>query len=92
MARIYLALMSAVLFLTCQEASAQICKPVAERTGELGCWIIAHQPVGQLSKPETFWHLDVYVTRAEAEIGSCFALNRVLEERIEAPRHFRSWH
>ena len=35
MARIYLALVSAVLFLTCHEASAQICKPVAERTGEL---------------------------------------------------------
>ena len=67
MARIYLALVSAVLFLTCQEASAQICKPVAERTGEVGCWIIAHQSVGQLNKPETFWHLDVYATRAEAE-------------------------
>src|SRR6202048_637913 len=67
MARIYLALLSAVLFFTCHEASAQICKPVAERTGEVGCWIIAHQPVGQLNKPETFWHLDVYATRAEAE-------------------------
>jgi hypothetical protein len=67
MARIYLALVSAVLFLTCQEASAQICKPVAERTGEVGCWIIAHQSVGQLNKPETFWHLDGFATRAEAE-------------------------
>ena len=67
MTRIYLALASAVLFITCQEASAQICRPVAERTGEVGCWIIANQPVGQLNKPETFWHLDVYATRAEAE-------------------------
>ena len=67
MARIYLALASAVLFLSCQEASAQICKPVAERTGEIGCWIIAHQSVGQLTRPETFWHLDVYATRAEAD-------------------------
>jgi hypothetical protein len=67
MVRIYLALVSAVLFLTCQEASAQICKPVAERTGEVGCWIIAHQSVGQLNKPETFWHLDVYAARTEAE-------------------------
>ena len=41
MARICLALVSAVLFLACQEASAQICRPVAERTGEVGCWIIA---------------------------------------------------
>jgi len=67
MTRICLALVSAVLFLACQEASAQICKPVAERTGEVGCWIIANQSVGQLNKPETFWHLDVYATRAEAE-------------------------
>ena len=67
MARIYLVLASAVLFLHCQEASAQICRPVAERTGEVGCWIIAHQPVGQLTRPETFWHLDVYATRTAAE-------------------------
>jgi len=40
---------------------------VPERTGEVGCWIIASQPVGQLAKAETFWHLDVYATRAEAE-------------------------
>jgi quercetin dioxygenase-like cupin family protein len=67
MARFYLALVSVALLLTCQEASAQICKPVAERTGDVGCWIIAHQSVGQLDKPETFWHLDVYATWAEAE-------------------------
>ena len=72
MARICLALVSAVLFLACQEASAQICKPVAERTGEVGCWIIANQSVGQLNKPETFWHLDVYATRAEAEAAKGF--------------------
>ena len=82
MARIYLALMSAVLFLTCQEASAQICKPVAERTGELGCWIIAHQPVGQLSKPETFWHLDIYVTRAEAEAEAAKSAGSVVVESL----------
>ena len=45
MARIYLAMASAVLFFTCQEASAQICKSVVERTGEVGCWIIAHHGV-----------------------------------------------
>jgi quercetin dioxygenase-like cupin family protein len=67
MTRIYLALASAVLFITCQEASAQICRPVAERTSEVGCWIIANQPTGQLAKSETFWHLDVYPTEGEAE-------------------------
>ncbi|HXO72078.1 MAG TPA: hypothetical protein VN838_24205 [Bradyrhizobium sp.] len=67
MTRIYPALVSAVLFVFCQQASAQICRPVAERTGEVGCWIIAHQPVGRHTKPETFWHLDTYATRADAE-------------------------
>jgi hypothetical protein len=67
MTRAYLTLASAVLFLTCQEASAQVCRPVAERTGEVGCWIIVNQPVGQLTKSETFWHLDVYPTEVGAE-------------------------
>jgi hypothetical protein len=44
-----------------------ICKPVSERTGEVGCWIIAHEPIGQLNQSQMFWHLDVYPTRAAAE-------------------------
>ena len=67
MPRTHLAFASAVLFVACQDASAQICKPVAERTEEVGCWIIANQPIGQLGTPETFWHLDVYSTESEAE-------------------------
>jgi quercetin dioxygenase-like cupin family protein len=43
------------------------CIPVNERTGELGCWIITDQPLGQIGKSETFWHLDIYPTRADAE-------------------------
>ena len=82
MVRIYLALVSAVLFLTCQEASAQICKPVAERTGEVGCWIIAHQSVGQLNKPETFWHLDVYAARTEAEAEAAKIAGSVVVESL----------
>jgi quercetin dioxygenase-like cupin family protein len=57
------------LFLQCGEAGAQVqaCRPVAERTGEVGCWIIAHQPVGRLASPQVFWHLDAYPTRVAAE-------------------------
>ena len=55
------------LILSDQTASAQICRPVAERTGEVGCWIIAHQPIGQINKAETFWHLDAYATEGAAE-------------------------
>ncbi len=43
------------------------CKPVGERTGELGCWIMTDHALGQLGKSEVFWHLDVYPTRADAE-------------------------
>jgi len=73
MAHIFLALLSAALFFTSHEASAQICRPVAERTAEVGCWIITHQPIGQLNKSETFWHLDVYTTLNEAEAGKTAA-------------------
>jgi len=55
----------------CSLASAQgvaggTCRPASERTGEVGCWIIADDPVGQLTQAEIFWHLDTYPTRAAA--------------------------
>lgn len=43
------------------------CKPVSERTQEIGCWILADDSVGQLTKPEMFWHLDTYPTRSAAQ-------------------------
>jgi quercetin dioxygenase-like cupin family protein len=43
------------------------CLPVSERTNEIGCWIIANQPVGQLPQRPVFWHLDKFATRAAAE-------------------------
>jgi hypothetical protein len=43
------------------------CKPVSERTGEVGCWIMADVPLGELSQAEVFWHLDTYPSRAAAE-------------------------
>lgn len=55
---------------TFEQALAQggvACRPVSERAGEVGCWIIAHVPQGQLSQPAGFWHLDTYPTRTEAE-------------------------
>ena len=48
------------------EAFAQICRPVSERTAELGCWITAHATLGELPQQPIFWHLDTYPTRAEA--------------------------
>ncbi len=39
-----------------------MCKPMSQRTGELGCWILADQPVGSLTKSQVYWHLDTYPT------------------------------
>lgn len=43
------------------------CKPVSERTGEVGCWILAHDDVGTITQTAVFWHLTVYPARAAAE-------------------------
>ncbi len=44
------------------------CVPVSERAGQdVGCWILASQPLGELSQPAVFWHLDAFPTRAAAE-------------------------
>jgi quercetin dioxygenase-like cupin family protein len=48
------------------EASAQICRPISERTAEPGCWITAHTVLGNLPKAPLFWHLDTYSTRSAA--------------------------
>ena len=44
-----------------------ICKPVTERTSEMGCWILVDHPVGRIEEGRVFWHLDVYPTRSQAE-------------------------
>jgi quercetin dioxygenase-like cupin family protein len=61
---------SLMVLATCEHVLAQggtSCKPVSERTGEVGCWIMADVPLGELSQAEVFWHLDRYPSRAAAE-------------------------
>jgi hypothetical protein len=63
-------LLAALVVLRCfvsHEANAQICKPVSERTGEVGCWITANTSLGLLPKEPIYWHLYTYSTRAAAE-------------------------
>jgi quercetin dioxygenase-like cupin family protein len=48
-------------------APGGVCKPASERTQDVGCWILADEPLGQLKKSRVFWHLDAYSTRAEAQ-------------------------
>ena len=50
-----------------QLPSFGVCKPVSERTTEVGCWILVDQPVGRIEQGQVSWHLDVYPTRPEAE-------------------------
>lgn len=49
------------------ETLAQICKPVNQRTGEVGCWITANASLGKLPREPIFWHLYTYPTHAQAE-------------------------
>ena len=56
----------------CLQAEAQpvpngVCRPVSERTQEVGCWILTNDFVGELTGAETFWHLDTFPTRDPAE-------------------------
>ncbi|MGB9465511.1 MAG: hypothetical protein WBR10_10385 [Candidatus Acidiferrum sp.] len=50
-----------------QPLSFGTCKPVSERTSDVGCWILVDQAVGRIEQAQVFWHLDVYPTRKEAE-------------------------
>jgi hypothetical protein len=49
------------------QPSESQCKPVSQRTGEIGCWIMIEDPVGRLPAAPVFWHLDAYPTRAAAD-------------------------
>lgn len=50
-----------------QPVPGGVCKLVSKRTTEVGCRILANEPVGQLTQSQIFWHLDVYPTLAAAE-------------------------
>ena len=58
-----------------EDALAQVCRPVVERTSELGCWIIAAEPVEQDSqKSQAFWHFN-----SLSDIGSGEACKDAIE-------------
>jgi|SRR5579883_1411521 len=50
-----------------QAVQGGTCRPVSERSQEVGCWILANDPIGELADTQTFWHLDSFPTRASAE-------------------------
>ena len=61
----------ALMLSACDVALAQICRPVSERTGELGCWITANAALGQLRQRPIFWHLDTFPTLVGSRNFSC---------------------
>lgn len=44
-----------------------VCKPVAQRSAEEGCWILVDHPLGRAGADEVYWHLDSYADSAQAE-------------------------
>lgn len=51
-----------------QAPPRRACLPASERAGrDVGCWLMASEPLGVLSEPSVYWHLDTYPSRAAAE-------------------------
>ena len=45
------------------------CKPISQRNQDVGCWIISDEPIGAISQPRIFWHLDVFRDRRAANLA-----------------------
>jgi quercetin dioxygenase-like cupin family protein len=67
-------IIAGILFLsgiaTAQMQKLESCKPVAERTGPEGCWILASTTLGKLPDRPVFWTLDVYPDRESAQAAA----------------------
>ena len=63
------ALLSLAILALEEDAWGQVvrCLPVTQRTGEIGCWVIANEVIGKLPAGPVSWHLDTYPTQVEAE-------------------------
>lgn len=53
-----------------QTPKLESCKPVSERTGSEGCWILASKPLGKLPNQPVFWTLDVFRDRTSAQAAA----------------------
>jgi quercetin dioxygenase-like cupin family protein len=51
------------------DTSGSACRPMSEKRNEIGCYILAHQPLGSLPEAPLYWHLHTYPTRQAAETG-----------------------
>lgn len=51
-----------------QQQELMSCRPVAVKTGEIGCWILTSQALDSLTGP-IYWTLDVYPSKERAELA-----------------------
>src|SRR5690242_14134750 len=73
------------------------CQPVAQRSQEVGCWILASESVGLLKEASgaVYWHLYAYPTRSAADAAKrpgqtvVESLGRVWLMTV-APRSFKA--
>ena len=65
-----LLVLSGVAAAQTQTQTLESCKPVSERTGPEGCWILASKPLGKLPYQPVFWALDVYPDRISAQAAA----------------------
>lgn len=59
-------LSAAAGMVSAQQQSLVSCKPMSQKTGETGCWVLASQPLGTLTD-SVYWTIDSFPTRAAAE-------------------------
>lgn len=43
-----------------------VCKPVVQRSTQIGCWILVDEPIGRAPGADLYWHLDRYRDSAQA--------------------------
>lgn len=53
-----------------EDTSGSACRPVSEKREDVGCYILARQPVGSLPQGPLFWHLHTYPTHEAAEAAN----------------------
>jgi quercetin dioxygenase-like cupin family protein len=46
------------------------CYPASQRQSDIGCYILAHSRVRELSTGPLFWHLDTFASRSAAEAAA----------------------
>jgi quercetin dioxygenase-like cupin family protein len=63
---VYLSLLASSAAIAQPSRDRVTCKPVSQKTGETGCWILTSRPLGVAEGP-VYWTIDVFPTKELAE-------------------------